>query len=122
MKNIKPMETFLGLYMFCFGVILLNPTDTFSLSISYTAMQAFATELQWGLLCTIAGASLVLTSFLGTNTFTVLSIAVVTFIFSFIGSMFFVSSLETHVPSTGICYLVTAVFSLYCAYKVGGNK
>ena len=118
----RPIETFLIILTVVFGFVLLMPTHTFD-NRAYATMNSLASENVWALISLSIATTQFFSMVYKNKKMKIISLCLVSFFWSFIGSMFFINDIVTGTLNTAFgTYLCIAGFSLWLSYTVGGQR
>lgn len=122
-SQVNPIERFLNILMFLFGVFLLLPYETFS-NQNYSGMKMIANENIWGTICIlIVVYMLIIRNMKIPIRYKIIGFSIQTALWSFVGTMLLISNFINHNVSTGgSTYLCIAGLSLYVTYIMGGDS
>lgn len=120
--KMKPIETFFVIHMLAFGIVLLFPNNTLTYNTVYQSMALMTSEGVWGIACIVVSLIQLYAMFKNHKKLKILGLALVTFFYSFIGTMFLITAIVDKVVNTGITYFVISGFALWLAYTIGGQN
>lgn len=113
-----PIETFLIVVLFIFGLVLLSPYDRNF----YSGMILFQIEEIWGALCVLTSIYQIYVNMKNKGKkFKLIGFGIQTFIWSFMGTSFFVNGIVNGYLTTAFgTYMSIAGLSFYMSYKMRG--
>lgn len=119
--KLKPIETYLIVHTFVFGLVLLLPSHTFDNPVYHT-MSIVAPEGVWGSVYVIIALFQFLAMYLKINRMKIIMLSLTASLWSSIGTMFLIESILCHQLNTGIAYLVVAGLAVWLSYVIGGER
>jgi len=111
----KPMEAFVGTHLFVYGLMLIYPAKTFNSS------ALMFSEPIIGAICLLLSAILIFSVWKDYRKLEVLTLTLVTSLWSFVAAVFLVSFFLTGVLFSEISFLAIGLFTGWLAWKVGGT-
>jgi hypothetical protein len=119
--KLKPTETYLIVYTFVFGLVLILPTRTFDNPVYHT-MSILAPEEMWGSAIVLIAIFQFIAMYLNINKMKIIMLSLTASLWSSIGTMFVIESIVAQRLNTGVAYLIVAGLAVWLSYVIGGER